>query len=109
MTEAPFANLEMAILLPLGVAANQLMKIEADLRLLNMKVLDFALEREDKRAAARIEARLDTLNAALYSIRELVSELEDQIRPRPAKDDARSSPDAIYSHANRKPYPDRDD
>ena len=47
MAETSGANVEMAVVLPLGVVANQLMKIETDLRLLNMKALDFAQEREE--------------------------------------------------------------
>jgi len=48
MTEgSSAANLEMAIVLPLAVVAHQLMRIEADLRLLNMKALDFANAREE--------------------------------------------------------------
>ena len=37
MTTASPANLELAIVLPLGVLANQLMKVEADLRSLSMR------------------------------------------------------------------------
>jgi hypothetical protein len=49
MTEASSANLQMAIALPLGVVSNQLMRIEADLRLLNMKALDFGRDRKNGR------------------------------------------------------------
>ena len=98
---APSENPDMAIVLPLGVVANQLRKIEAELRLLNMKSLDFADERENAILAGRIEARLDNINEALDSIRNLVSVVEDRVR--------QSSTDAVYAHANRKPKPDRDD
>jgi len=90
MTEASSANLEMAIILPLGVIANQLMKIEAQLRLLNMKALKFAAERDSGRLTGLIEDRLEHINAALDSIRGLVSDIEADIQP-------------------RKPDPDRDD
>ena len=101
MTEAPSENLDMTIVLPLGVVANQLLKIEAELRLLGMKALDFANERDNAVLAGRIEARLDNINEALDSIRNLVSVVEERVR--------QSSPDAVYWHANRKPPPDRDD
>jgi len=96
MTEASCANLEMAIALPLGVVANQLMKIEADLRLLNMKALSVAKQRDDIRLTGQIEARLDNINAALETIRGLVSDIASDIQPR-----ARS--------VARTPYPNRDD
>ncbi len=82
MTEASSANLEMSINLPLGVVANQLMRIEADLRLLNMKALRCAREREHQRPAGGIEARLDNINETLESIRDLVSDIEDCLQPR---------------------------
>jgi len=129
MTEAPCANLEMAIVLPLGVVANQLMRIEADLRLLNMKALSFAKRRDDIRLAGQLEARLDNINAALDSIRVLVSDIEADIQPRStgaartsakryalqvrtssALDDAQSAPDAVHEKfSNRNPQADRDD
>jgi hypothetical protein len=83
MTGTSAANLEMAIVLPLGVVANQLMRIEADLRLLNMKALDFAKERESGRHAGLIEARLENINEALDSIRSLLSDIAADIRPKP--------------------------
>jgi hypothetical protein len=89
MTKASSANLEMAIILPLGVVANQLMKIEADLRLLNMKALDFVKEHESGSHTALIEARLENIHEALDSIRGLVSD--------------------ISKHSDRKARPDRDD
>jgi hypothetical protein len=128
MTEASPANLEMAMVLPLGVVANQLMRIEADLRLLNMKALDFAKGRENEHLTRRIEARLDHINETLDSIRDFVSEIEACLQPRSTDatttlnikrdsqfesqrpmDLSRSSSDVVYSHANLKPHPDRDD
>ena len=75
MAETSGANVEMAVVLPLGVVANQLMKIETDLRLLNMKALDFAQEREDGRLSGQIAARLERINDALDAIRSLVSDI----------------------------------
>jgi hypothetical protein len=128
MTQASSANLEMAIILPLGVVANQLLRIEADLRLLNMKALDFAKERENEHLAGRIATRLENINETLESIRDLVSDIEGCIQPgstnatdtlsmkhisqvdsQSPMDDARLSSDVVYSHANRKRHPDRDD
>jgi hypothetical protein len=94
MTETSAATLEMAIVLPLGVVARQLMKIEADLRLLNMKALELARERENGRHTRLIEDSLENINEALDAIKGLVSDIETDIRPRPM---------------NRKPHPERDD
>jgi hypothetical protein len=93
MTGTSAANLEMAIVLPLGVVAQQLMKIEADLRLLNMKALELAKERENGRHTSLIEATLDNIHEALDAIKSLVSDIQTDIQPR----------------SNRKPYPERDD
>jgi len=96
MTQGPSANLEMAIVLPLGVVAHQLMRIEADLRLLNMKALDFAKTREDGRHAGSIRERLENINEVLDSIKSLVSDIEADIQPQ-------------SRGPNRKSHPDRDD
>jgi hypothetical protein len=130
MIKASSTNIEMSVILPLGVVANQLMKIEADLRLLNMKALDFARERENGRHTALIQARLDTIHEALDSIRGLVSNIEADIHPWSAdvtdcgtkeyisrvgthlarEDDSRSSPEiARAKYSARKPAADRDD
>ena len=118
------------IILPLGVVANQLMKIEADLRLLNMKALDFVSEDGGGRHTGPIEARLEKINEALDSIRGLVSDTQADLHPWSAdvtrtsakeyssrvgthlalEDEALSSPDIIHSkYSDRKSRPDRDD
>jgi hypothetical protein len=79
MSEAFSANLDMAIALPLGVVANQLVKIEANLRLLNRKVEDFAKERDNGRLAGLIAGKLDNINELLDSIRCIVSNMEADI------------------------------
>jgi tetrahydromethanopterin S-methyltransferase subunit B len=84
----------MAIVLPLGVVAHQLIKIEADLRLLNMKALELAKERENGRHTRLIEATLENINEALDAIKGLVSDIETDIQPK---------------SMNRKTYPERDD
>ena len=98
MTEAFSANLEMALALPLGVVANQLAKIEANLRLLNMKVGDFAKERDNGRLAGLIDGKLDDINELLDSIRRIVSNMETDIQAN-AADEA----------AVRKARPEQDD
>jgi hypothetical protein len=128
MTAKPGSALELAIGLPLDVVANKLMRIEADLRLLNMKASGFAND-DNRRLTALIEARVEAIFAALDSIRSLTSDIEADIQPRssavpgtptkvdlspietrPAMGDIPSSPDVVYSeYASRKPAPDRDD
>ena len=99
MKEAPGVNLEMAIVLPLGVVAHQLMKIEADLRQLNMKALDFARGRDNAPHTGLIEARLEKINDALDSIRALVSDIAADLRPGVVP----------VEHSNRDRRTDRDD
>jgi|SRR5450432_792012 hypothetical protein len=98
MPEASAANIEMSIVLPLGVVAHQLMKIEAELRLLNMRALTAAGERGNGRLGGMIDERIDNINAVLDSIRSLMSNIEADVHPRPDNVDAA-----------RKPRPDRDD
>jgi hypothetical protein len=106
MKQAASANLEMTIVLPLGVIANQLIRVEADLRLLNMKALILAPEPDSERPPKRVAAALETINEALDSIRSLVSGIEGHIHPRStAMSTTGSSPDAVY----RKAHPEQDD
>ena len=98
MTERPSANLEMALVLPLGVIANQLMRIEADLRLLNMKAVDLARERESGRHTGLIEARLERINEALDAIRSLVGgDPELNRQPQRAAGDTRAGERAVLA------------
>ena len=90
MSEAPSANLELAIVLPLGVLVNQLMRIEAQLRLLNMKTFDFAEDCSRVPFAGPIAANLEKIHDALDSISGLVADIEADVRPRSA--DAARSP-----------------
>ncbi len=129
MTERPPVSLEMALVLPLGVIANQLLRIEADLRLLNMKALDLARARETERHTGLIEARLERIHEALDAIRTLVSDIEADIQPKArevehASIDTRTLPlgtrvpaEELHSPSkavhpapsNRIPFPDQDD
>jgi hypothetical protein len=81
MTQASPADWEMTIVLPLGVVANQLQRIETQLRLLNMKALDFAAERENRALRAPIDARLEQINEAIAAISGLVSDIEADLHP----------------------------
>jgi hypothetical protein len=104
MTKASSTDWEIAIDLPLGVVASQLMKIEEQLRLLNMKAADLVKERDSGRRNGAISVRLENINQALDSIRTLIADLETDI------DATRRASDAVFSQApGRKPYPDRDD
>jgi len=67
--------------LPLGVVANQLMKVEADLRFLNAKRAAYASEGPGGEAAAQVAARLERINETLEAIRVLVLEIETDMRP----------------------------
>jgi hypothetical protein len=96
----------MAIALPLGVVANQLMRIESELRLLNMKALDLGRERGDERITGLIEKRLENINEALDSIRALVSDIEEDIQPRAGG--AAGAP-AKQKTSRGAAYTDRDD
>jgi hypothetical protein len=94
--------LELAITLPLGVVANQLTRVEADLRFLSMKASAFADERENGELAAKASGGLERINEALDSIRGLVADMAANIQPRPVRTSSRE-------RASRKPSSDQDD
>jgi hypothetical protein len=103
MTEPSAANLELAIALPLGVVANQLTRIEADLRFLSMKASAYASERENGELAAKVSAGLEKITEALDQIRGLVADMEANIQA--ASVTGKSS----RERASRKSSADRDD
>jgi len=72
MSDPSPANFELSIVLPLGVIANQLLKVEADLRFLNAKTATYASERPSGAMAGQVTARLERINEALEVIRGLV-------------------------------------
>jgi hypothetical protein len=80
MTEPSPANLELAIALPLGVVANQLTRIEADLRFLSMKASAYINERESGQLAAKVSGGLEKINEVLDLIRGLVADMEASIQ-----------------------------
>ena len=86
MSRTSPSELELAIVLPLGVLAQQLMKVEAQLRLVNMKALDLSCDSDYKGSAALINAKLEHISEALESIRSLVADLSRR-KPQPARDD----------------------
>lgn len=81
------------MVLPLGVVEHQLMRIEADLRQLNMKALDLATERENAPHTRLVEARLEKINEALDSIRVLVANIAADLHPQESKQKPRTDRD----------------
>jgi hypothetical protein len=86
MTEKSASNPELAMGLPLDVVANRLRRIEADLRLLNMKT-GVANDGDNAHLSAMIEARIEAIYEALDSIRTLVSDIGSNRKPRSDRDD----------------------
>jgi hypothetical protein len=96
---------ELAIALPLGVVANQLTRIEADLRFLSMKASAYADERESGELAAKVSGSLERINEALDLIRGLVADMDANIQPMSASPGGKSSRD----RAAREASDDRED
>ena len=84
VSEPSSVNVELSILLPLGVIANQLMKVEADLRSLNARTSGYAGRPLGGGAAGQVAARLEKINEALEVIRGLVSDIESDIQSKRA-------------------------
>jgi hypothetical protein len=87
------ANFELAVVLPLGVAANQLMKVESELRFLSAKLSRYGQERGSDRSEAA--ARLEKMSEALDAIRQLIAEIQADIQPQ-------ASGSASRTRANRE-------
>lgn len=83
MTSSPksgsSANFELAVVLPLGVAANQLMKVESELRFLTAKLSRYGAERGSTRGEA--VASLEKMSEAVDAIRQLIVEIQADIQP----------------------------
>jgi hypothetical protein len=129
MTQESPADWEFSIVLPLGAIATQLQKIEAQLRLLNIKAVNLAGGRDGHPIQAIVEGRLEQIGETLHSVASLVSDIQADVSPRWAKvthltvdeenldapadrkrDDRRPSRDAGRSNGSgRKPYPEQDD
>ena len=82
MSEASPATLELSLVLPLGVIANQLLKVEADLRFLNARTSAYADVRLDSAVAGQLAARLEKIHEALDAIRSLLADVETDIQPK---------------------------
>ena len=104
MTDPAPANAELTVLLPLGVIANQLMKLEADLRLLNAKTLAYASQRPGGDLAVQVAGLLEKINEVLERIRDLITDFEADIEL-----DSASPISPSNDLGFRKPLPDRDD
>ncbi len=80
MSRASPTTFELSIVLPLGVVANQLMKVEADLRFLTAKATAHAGEHPGA-MSEQVAARLEQINEALEVIRGLVADIETEVQP----------------------------
>ena len=95
---SPPPDWELTLVMPLGVIANQLIKIEGDLRFLSMKAVEQSGE-DGMRSTKSIDARLELIYGALESIGGLLARMQADIHPK-AQDMKPSS---------HKAGPDRDD
>ena len=84
MSDTSSVNVELSIVLPLGVIANQLLKVEADLRFLNAKTSIYANEGPRGALAGQVASQLEKINERLEVIRGLVSDIEMDMQPRSA-------------------------
>ena len=84
MSNSSAANVELAIVLPLGVVANQLLKVEADLRFLSAKAGLHAQDRGAAGLASQVAARLEQINETLEAIRALIADMETDLQPKSA-------------------------
>lgn len=82
MSESPPANFELSVVLPLGVIANQLLKLESELRFLHARTSACAREPPGADMAAQAAARLEKINVALEAIRTLAADIETDIQPK---------------------------
>jgi hypothetical protein len=103
MTEPSAANLELAIALPLGAVANQLTKIEADLRFLSIKASAYAGERGNGELAAKAAGGLEKIIEALDLIRGVVADFQAGIQA------AGTAGKSARERASRKSSADQDD
>jgi hypothetical protein len=93
MTDRPQASIELAIALPLGVVANQLTRVESDLRFLSAKTTVQAQDRDSAKLVARIAAQLEQINETLDVIRGLIADIERELQPKSAGVSARRRDD----------------
>ena len=74
---------ELALVLPLGVMANQLMKVESELRFLSAKLSRYGQERGSAREEAA--ARLEKMSEALDAIRQIIADMQAEIQPQTSR------------------------
>lgn len=96
---------EMEMVMPLGVLANQLVKIEGDLRFLSMKAAAHSSE-GGALSTKLVDARLELINAVLDSIHSLLAKVQADIHPKRAAAQIDASEPVVFS---RKPSPELDD
>ena len=96
---------DMEMVMPLGVLANQLVKIEGDLRFLSMKAVEHSGE-DGARSTKLVDARLELINGVLESIHSLLAKVRADIHGKGAAARFATSEPAVFS---RKPSPDLDD
>jgi hydroxymethylpyrimidine/phosphomethylpyrimidine kinase len=78
------SSVELAIALPLGVVANQLKRVESDLRFLSAKTAVLPQDRDSADMVKQVAARLEQINEALDSIRALIVDIERDLQPKTA-------------------------
>ena len=105
MSKKSSAQIEMIIALPLDVIADKLLRIEQELRSLNIKVLSFEQERDCGSLNGAMGARLERIHDTLDAIRTRLSRLDADSQP--TGYGTGSSADQALSSS--KPRPDLDD
>jgi hypothetical protein len=75
-------SVELALALPLGVVANQLRRVESDLRFLSAKSSAEADSRDNPSLTAQVAARLEQINETLEGIRALIADIERDLQPK---------------------------
>jgi hypothetical protein len=95
----------MEMVMPLGVLANQLVKIEGDLRFLSMKAAGHSGE-DSARSTKLVDARLELIYDVLESIHSLLAKVQADLHPKGAAAQFTAGESAVFSH---KPLPERDD
>jgi hypothetical protein len=75
-------SIELALALPLGVVANQLSKVESDLRFLSARALAETEGRDSPGLTAQIAARLEQISEILDGIRTLIADMERSLQPK---------------------------
>jgi hypothetical protein len=93
MSDRPATSVELAIALPLGAVANQLMRVESDLRFLSAKTSGDPPDRDAAGRVAQVAARLEQINETLEAIRGLIADIERDLQPNPARSSARRRED----------------